>query len=229
MRAFVCAFGGGRIWYNINNWLTWELGSKESSMNIIMNIVGGLLWSNPFDQDGYHWSPSDERAMKHIQTFRDAFCKLEYDALIVATDIHLKATGYSAMEWDGTMHGRNKYYIFFDAILYAEQKIHILTSQLNEISTLKRKKYSLIKNCSATCVHHRLERLQNKGLLIVVDDVLTNNQNSAEFGIVEVVRRLMSDGRKPLVITEDADLRIRVAGLPALVMSVDEIYKEGGR
>lgn len=116
---------------------------------------------------------------------------------------------------------------FFHAVKELKLKIHILTSQLNEISNLMRGD-DPEKQFLARGAQKIIEELQTLGLLDVLDDVVSNNQSYADPEILKVVREKQKDGCKSLVITEDRDLRIRVAAISALAKSVNEIYHAGG-
>ena len=116
---------------------------------------------------------------------------------------------------------------FFDAVKDLKLKIHILTSQLNEISNMKRGE-DPEKQFLARGAQKIIEELQNLGLLDVLDDVVSNNQSYADPEILKVVKRNQKDGCKTLVITEDRDLRIRVTAISSLAKSMNEIYHAGG-
>ena len=116
---------------------------------------------------------------------------------------------------------------FFRAVKDLKLKIHILTSQLNEVSNLKRCD-NPEKQFLARGAQKIIEELQNFDLLDVLDDVVSSNQSYADPEILKVVKRNQKDGCKTLVITEDRDLRIRVTAISSLAKSMNEIYHAGG-
>lgn len=163
------------------------------------------------------------------------FCRVlemhDRDKIIVDTNVFM-----NAVEEEGNEIGErneHKTYLksawFFGAVRQMKLQIHILTSQLNEISKIRRENDDRSKQYKARGALKLMDELQDEGLMVVLDDVITTRQSYADPEILKIVRKLLEEGQRPFVITEDRDLKIRVVALSVPCMPIDGIYNEGCR
>lgn len=104
-------------------------------------------------------------------------------------------------------------------------KLHVLVSQLNELAHInkgddEKKKYK------ARSAQRIIECLQDKRLIDLLGDV-TAKERYADVEIIKVARKLAKENRRPLVITNDRDLKIRVNSVEgATCIAMPELYKK---
>ena len=104
-------------------------------------------------------------------------------------------------------------------------KLHVLVSQLNEIAHInkgddEKKKYK------ARSAQRIIECLQDKRLVDLLGDV-TARERYADVEIIKVARKLAKENRRPLVITNDRDLKIRVNSVEgAICIAMPDLYKK---
>lgn len=104
-------------------------------------------------------------------------------------------------------------------------KLHILVSQLNELAHInkgddEKKKYK------ARSAQRVIECLQDKHLVDLLGDP-TARERYADVEIIKVARRLSRENRRPLVITNDRDLKIRVNSVEgATCIAMPELYNK---
>lgn len=104
-------------------------------------------------------------------------------------------------------------------------KLHILVSQLNELAHTKMKDDEK-KKYKARHAQRKIERLQDKGLIKLLGDV-TAKERYADVEIIKEVRRLVNENRRPMVITNDRDLKIRVNSVEgAACIAMPELFKK---
>ena len=191
-------------------------------------VVESLCHGDSEEMDIGSWGINEDK----LSLFDEDVTMPYGDIIMSCGQVMLYNGGKSDVEvWD---YGENsieencrRCYEFFRAAKCLKLKIHILASQLNEISNMKRGDDSE-KQFLARGAQKIIEKLQKLGLLDVLDDVVSNNQSYADPEILKVVKRNQKDGCKTLVITEDRDLRIRVTAISALAKSMNEIYHAGG-
>ena len=104
-------------------------------------------------------------------------------------------------------------------------KLHVLVSQLTELAHInkgddEKKKYK------ARSAQRIIECLQDKRLVDLLGDV-TARERYADVEIIKVARKLAKGNRRPLVITNDRDLKMRVKSVEgATCMSMPELYNK---
>lgn len=104
-------------------------------------------------------------------------------------------------------------------------KLHILVSQLNELAHINRgddekKKYK------ARCAQRVIEWLQDERLVDLLGNP-TARERYADVEIIKVAQRLSRENRRPLVITNDRDLKIRVNSVEgATCIAMPELYNK---
>ena len=102
-------------------------------------------------------------------------------------------------------------------------KLHVLVSQLNELAHInkgddEKKKYK------ARNAQRIIECLQDKRLVDLLGDA-TARERYADVEIIKVARKLAKENRRPLVITNDRDLKIRVNSVEgATCIAMPELY-----
>lgn len=104
-------------------------------------------------------------------------------------------------------------------------KLHVLVSQLNELAHInkgddEKKKYK------ARSAQRIIECLQDKRLVDLLGDV-TARERYADVEIIKVARKLAKGNRRPLVITNDRDLKMRVKSVEgATCIAMPELYNK---
>jgi len=164
---------------------------------------------------------TEEARLKEVDEL--AYCipmmRLCYDKIIVDTNVFMNAV-------QGTDTDAKTYAVstkFFSAIRKLGLKVHIIASQLNELSNMKRegdekKKYKV------RGAQKEIENLQNEGLLAFLGDTRAR-ESYADPEIIKIARKLAKDGVRPLVITDDRDLRIRLGAEGITRKSLIELYE----
>lgn len=104
-------------------------------------------------------------------------------------------------------------------------KLHVLVSQLNELAHInkgddEKKKYK------ARSAQRIIECLQDERLVDLLGDA-TAKERYADVEIIKVARKLAKENRRPLVITNDRDLKIRVNSVEgATCIAMPELYNK---
>lgn len=104
-------------------------------------------------------------------------------------------------------------------------KLHVLVSQLNELAHIN-KGNDEERKYKARSARRIIECLQDEQLVDLLGDV-TAKERYADVEIIKVARKLAKENRRPLVITNDGDLKIRVNSVEgATCIAMPELYKK---
>lgn len=104
-------------------------------------------------------------------------------------------------------------------------KLHVLVSQLNELAHInkgddEKKKYK------ARSAQRIIECLQDERLVDLLGDAAAK-ERYADVEIIKVARKLAKENRRPFVITNDRDLKIRVNSVEgATCIAMPELYNK---
>lgn len=140
--------------------------------------------------------------------------------IIVDTNVFMDAAEGSNTASEAVLQSNR----FFRGIVAHRIKVHVLVSQLNELQHLK-KGDDQAKQYKARCAQRIIEELQRLQIADLYGDP-NANERYADAEIIKVVRKLARLERKPLVITNDRDLTIRLRSIDRdICRAVSDLYK----